>query len=189
MKMTGIEKHFVNSPKHMLQVANRAQQLLNEIEIQTGWNYLDIGCGVGAAAREIAQRRDLDVTGVDADPKQIEEARSGEAFPRLRFQVMDATKLQFGDAEFDIVATRMVMHHISNWERAFAEMVRVLRPGGFLLYTDFMFPQWLSAVGRRIIPFVGLPSKKRLEYLSSTAGLTEIHQSNAGRQYDFIFKK
>jgi ubiquinone/menaquinone biosynthesis C-methylase UbiE len=121
MKMTAIEKHFINSPGHTLQVAHRAQQLLDRIDIQAARRYLDVGCGVGAAASEIAARCGLEVTGIDVDPGQIEAARA--AYPHLRLMVMDATKLQFHDAEFDIVATSMVTHHMPGWERAFSEMI------------------------------------------------------------------
>lgn len=187
MKMTAIEKHFVNSPGHTLQVARRAQQLLDRIDIQAARRYLDVGCGVGAAASEIAARFGLDVTGIDVDPGQIEAARA--AYPHLHFMVMDATKLQFHDAEFDIVATSMVTHHMPGWERAFSEMIRVLRPGGYLIYSDFMLPSWLAAAGRRIIPFVGLPSKKPIESLASGAGLTKVHESRSGLRFDFIWLK
>jgi ubiquinone/menaquinone biosynthesis C-methylase UbiE len=61
---------------------------------------------------------------------------------------MDATRLRFHDAEFHIVASSVATHHIPGWERAFSEMVRVLRPGGFLIYADFMFPSWLNSAGR-----------------------------------------
>jgi ubiquinone/menaquinone biosynthesis C-methylase UbiE len=185
MKMTAIEKHFVNSPGHTLQVAHRAQQLLDRIDIQAARRYLDVGCGVGAAACEIAARFGLDVTGIDVDPEQIEAARA--AYPYLRFMVMDATKLQFHDAQFDIVATSMLTHHLPGWERAFVEMIRVLRPGGYFIYSDFMLPSWLAAAGRRIIPFVGLPSKKLVESLASGAGLTKVHESRAGLRSDFIW--
>jgi hypothetical protein len=50
-----------------------------------------------------------------------------------------------------------------------------------------MFPLWLAAVGRRLIPFVGTPSTKRVESLASKAGLTKIHQSHTGSHFDFIW--
>jgi len=187
MRMTAIEKHFVNSPAHTARVVRRAQELLDRINIRAGWRYLDVGCGVGTAAREIAERRGLDVTGIDVDPAQIEAARAGAALPHLRFMVMDATKLRFNDAEFDIVATSMVTHHLRAWERAFSEMIRVVRPGGCLIYSDFTLPSWLAAVGRRLIPFVGMPSTKRIESLASGAGLAKVHQSRAGLRSDFIW--
>jgi len=187
MRMTAIEKHFVNSPEHTVRVARRAQQLLDRIDIQPAWRYLDVGCGVGTAACEIAKRYGLEVTGIDVDPGQIEAARAHATQPHLRFMVMDATKLQFHEAEFDIVATSLVTHHMSGWERAFSEMIRVLRPGGYLIYSDFMLPSWLGAIGRRLIPFVGFPSTKLIESLASGAGLTTVHQSRACLRFDFIW--
>jgi SAM-dependent methyltransferase len=68
-------------------------------------------------------------------------------------------------------------------------MIRVLRPGGYLIYSDFMLPSWLAAVGRRLIPFVGFPSIKRIESLALEAGLTKVRQSRAGLQFDFVWRK
>ncbi len=188
MKMTAIEKRFVNSPGHTVQVAHCAQLLLDRIGFQDGWRYLDVGCGVGATAREIARTSGLDVTGVDVDPQQIKAAQARGANPQLHFEAMDATKLQFHDAEFDIVASSMATHHMPRWEQAFNEMIRVLRPGGYLIYSDFMFPSWLAAVGR-VIPIAGIPSRQRVERLASIAKLTRVYQSRAGLQQDFIWLK
>jgi len=189
MRMTAIEKHFVNSPEHTLQVVGHAQRLLDRIDVQAASRYLDVGCGVGATARAVAEGRGLDVTGIDVDSGQIDAARSRQAHPHLRFLLMDATNLQFHDAEFDIVATSKVTHHIPAWERAVSELIRVLRPGGYLIYTDFMFPSWLAAVGRRLIPRMGFPSANVIESLASTAGLTKVHQSRAGLRCDFIWRR
>ncbi len=185
MKMTAFEKHFINSANHTLQVARRARQLLDRIDIRAARRYLDVGCGVGAAASEVAARSGMEVTGIDVDPGQIKTARA--AHPHLRFMVMDAAKLQFHDAEFDIVATSMVTHHMTDWERAFSEMIRVLRPGGYLIYSDLMLPSWLAAAGRRIIPFAGFPSTKLIESFASGIGLTKIYQSRRGMRFDFIW--
>jgi ubiquinone/menaquinone biosynthesis C-methylase UbiE len=184
--MTAVEKRFVNSPGHTVQVAQRAQLLLDRVDYQPGWRYLDVGCGVGSSACEIAKRSGMDVTGVDVDPAQIEAAKARGARPQPRFETMDATQLNFRDAEFDIVASSKATHHIPRWEQAISEMIRVLRPGGYLIYTDFMFPSWLVAAGR-FIPFLAIPSKKRVEALATSAGLTKIYQSRSGLQFDFIW--
>jgi ubiquinone/menaquinone biosynthesis C-methylase UbiE len=99
---------------------------------------------------------------------------------------MNATKLLFHDAEFDIVATSMATHHMPDWEGAFHEMIRVLRAGGYLIYSDLMLPSRLAAVGRRLMPFVGFPSTKLVESLASEAGLTKVYQSRGGLRSDFI---
>ncbi|HTR60894.1 MAG TPA: class I SAM-dependent methyltransferase [Candidatus Binataceae bacterium] len=170
-------------------VAGQAQQLLRRTTHHAGWRYLDVGCGVGAAARQIAGATDLDVTGVDVDPKQIEASKAGAAHPNLHFIVMDATKLDFSDGEFDIVAASMATHHIPDWERVLSEMVRVLRNGGYLIYTDFVFPGWLAKSGQFLIPIMGFPSMPALESLAARKGLFKIHESRRLVRTDLIWTK
>jgi ubiquinone/menaquinone biosynthesis C-methylase UbiE len=187
--MTALEKYFVNRPSHTRTVVSRAQQLLGRISHQAGWRYLDVGCGVGAAAREIAAANNLEVTGIDVDPKQIEAARTAAARPNLHFRAMDATRLEFRDGEFDIVAASMVTHHIPDWERALSEMVRVLRTGGYLIYSDFVFRSWLAKVGRRLIRVAGFPSTSALDSLAARVGLVKVHQLQQSGKVEVIWLK
>jgi ubiquinone/menaquinone biosynthesis C-methylase UbiE len=189
MKMTVLEKYFVNRPGHTRTVADRALELLGHIDLEAGWRYLDVGCGVGSSAGVIARETNLVVTGIDVDPKQIAAANDGAAHQNLHFRVMDATALDFRDGEFDIVATSMMTHHIQGWERAFSEMVRVLRTGGYLIYTDLAFPSWLARAGRRLIPFIGLPSTGALRSLAVGAGLTTVYQAQKSGHVDTIWLK
>lgn len=189
MKMTAIEKHFVNEPRHARRVAEHALRLVSRVKPEVGWRYLDVGCGVGAAASEIANATGLEVTGVDVDPTQIAAAQNGPAHRNLRFKVMDATKLEFRDGEFDIVATSMATHHIPNWECALAEMVRVLRAGGYLIYTDHVFPSWLARLGRLFIRSIGFPSARALDSLAASAGLAKIYAAEQSGQVEAIWLK
>jgi ubiquinone/menaquinone biosynthesis C-methylase UbiE len=186
--MTAFEKHFVNRPAHTANVARHAQALLDRVPFQPGWRYLDVGCGVGAADIALAARTDLDVTGIDFDPEQIAAASPPPARPNLHFLVMDATKLDFPDAAFEVVTARYATHHMPGWERAFAEMIRVLRPGGYLIYSDLMFPGWLDGL-RRLLLLEGTPSAQRVKILAAQAGLTPLHQARAGLQHDFIWRR
>jgi SAM-dependent methyltransferase len=72
----------------------------------------DISPGMLAALRANAERLGLDV--------QTEQ--------------VDAERLPFADASFDLVLGHAVLHHIPDLERAFAEFARVLAPGGTLLF-------------------------------------------------------
>jgi ubiquinone/menaquinone biosynthesis C-methylase UbiE len=189
MKMTALEKHFVNRPTHARNVAERAVQLLERINPRPGWRYLDVGCGVGAAASEIAKGGNLDVTGIDVDPKQIVEAQRAVTGDNLHFRVMDATGMDFRDGQFDIVATNMVTHHIPDWERAFSEMVRVLHAGGYLIYRDHVFPSWLARIGRQILRFMGMPSANAIESLAAKAGLTKVYEVRQPRVVTAIWVK
>jgi ubiquinone/menaquinone biosynthesis C-methylase UbiE len=189
MKMTAIEKYFVNSPGHTGSVARHAIRLMDRIEIQPGWRYLDVGCGVGGAPRKIAETYSLDVTGVDIDPEQIEAAGRGGSLPNLRFKVADATQLSFAGGEFDIVAASKVTHHIPEWKHAIGEMARVTRSGGYLVYSDFIVPKWLISVGRRLLPAMGFPSEKAIMAVAALAGLELVHRSRGFAQVEIIWKK
>ena len=187
--MPAIEKHFVNRAGHARLVADHALQLLNRLDYQSGWRYLDVGCGVGSAAREIATTTDLSVIGIDIDPKQIETARNGAAKPNLQYWVMDATRLEFGDGQSDIVASQMTTHHIANWERVVSEMCRVLRAAGYLIYQDFMFPSWLAGIGRRLLRFMGFPSVSALHSPATSAGLAKVYELQQSGKVDLIWVK
>jgi len=163
--------------------------MLNRIEVEAGWRYLDVGCGTGAVARRVAETRALEVTGVDVDPEQIQAARAGIALPNLRYLPMDAMRLEFADGEFDIVATNKTTHHIPDWERAFREMTRVLRPGGYLIYNDFIVPGWLAALGRRLLPSAGFPTRSAISTLAEQAGLRRVYCSGGPVQMDVIWRK
>ena len=188
MRMSALEKHFVNSPSHTQRVADHAYQLLSHIDCKSGWQYLDVGCGVGTAAQEIAATSGLAVTGIDVDPKQIEVAKSGVACPNLQYKVMDATKLEFANETFEVVASRMATHHIPDWERAFSEMVRVLRPGGYLIYSDFVFPSWLARIVR-LIRLVGFPTTNALHLMTERAGLVRVYETHGFGKADVIWRK
>ena len=59
--------------------------MLKLIDVKAGQKYLDVGCGNGAAAIHLAQKYQLDVTGIDVDPDQIRlaEAHSQRDDPQL----------------------------------------------------------------------------------------------------------
>jgi ubiquinone/menaquinone biosynthesis C-methylase UbiE len=187
--MTSLEKRFVNAPGHARNVADHALRLLSRVDYKSGWRYLDVGCGVGSAAREIAAASELAVTAIDVDPRQIEIARAGAARPNLQFAIMDTTKLEYPDGQFDVVSSHMATHHIPDWDRAFLEMVRVLRTGGYLIYRDFMFPAWLEKIGRRLIRQMGFPSADALRRMAARAGLSNVYESHGSGKVDLIWIK
>lgn len=188
MRMSALEKHFVNSPSHTERVADHACQLLSHVGCESGWQYLDVGCGVGTGARKVAATSGLSVIGIDIDPKQIEVAKSGAGRPNLQYTVMDATKLEFADGTFDVVASRMATHHIPNWGRALSEMLRVLRPGGYLIYSDFVFPSWLAQIVR-FIRSAEFPTANALHLLTEKAGLILVYESHGFSKVDAIWRK
>lgn len=72
---------------------------------------LDIGCGMGAVAFDIAQRTGAQVHGVDLNAESIAEAQRRYQLPNLRFTVQDALQLKL-DAPYDTIVLSNVLEHI-----------------------------------------------------------------------------
>ena len=100
---------------------------------------LEIGAGSGAmAAQLLARYPGLTLTVTDYDARMV--TRAGKivaAFPgRAAVQQVDAARLPFADDRFDVVLSFAMLHHVGDWQRAVAEAVRVLRPGGYFVGYD-----------------------------------------------------
>ena len=87
---------------------------------------LDVGCGRGFLTRRVRELAPVTI-GIDVNREAISNAVVGG------LRVMDATQLAFPDASFDKVYSFHVIEHIQNIGRAFAEIDRVLKPGGRVL--------------------------------------------------------
>jgi SAM-dependent methyltransferase len=93
--------------------------------------WLDIGCGTGAFSELIAQHcAPKSLSGIDPSPQQI--AFASARLPKADMRVADSMALPFGDAEFDVVASALVLHFIPDRGKALAEMKRVARPGAII---------------------------------------------------------
>ena len=90
---------------------------------------LEVGCGWGELAEWIARDAAASVVAVDLSPRMVELA--GERGVDAR--VADVQQLPFADGEFDCVVAAWMLYHVPDLDRAFSEVVRVLRPGGRLV--------------------------------------------------------
>jgi len=101
---------------------------------------LDIGCGMGADAFDLADRVGPHglVTGVDFSEILIAEAiRRCSPNISATFEVGDAQALRFPQHTFDAVRTERMLMHVPDAQMALSEMARVLRPGGRMAVQDF----------------------------------------------------
>lgn len=137
-----------------------------------GDRVLDVGCGGGYLARTLAATVGPDgrITGIDPSAAAVSYARH-RAPANCSFAVGVAQGLELPDRSFDVVTSTLAAHHIPDEERAaaFAEMFRVLRPGGALLAADF------RPGGRRHTPHAFASAKRHgsavpLEELATAAG-------------------
>lgn len=190
-KMGQFEKTFVNSDRHSRRVSLYAEKLVAPANPQPGQRYLDAGCGNGAAPISLARRFRLEVTGVDVDPEQIALARASSlGTANVRFMTLDSRSLPFIDGEFDIVFTNKTIHHIAGWQKALAEMIRVLKPGGYLIYADFILPSIAARLGEALFGGrAGFPTREVLDDLFARSGLQAVHRLVLPMHFECVFLK
>jgi SAM-dependent methyltransferase len=116
--------------------------LLERAQIRDSDQVLDVGCGVGTTAIEIARRHGADVTAADISPLMLERARANVRATGTEQQVSihdaDILCLPYPDASFDVVIAEAVTMFVDR-EQAAAELVRVSKPGGRVLATEFFW--------------------------------------------------
>jgi SAM-dependent methyltransferase len=114
--------------------------LVAGLSLPEGATAIDVGCGEGRHAIELARRFGYAVTGVDPVVRHVEAARaasrpdgaaSGPDGPA--FELGSAERLPVADGSADLVWCRDVLVHVADLRGAFAEFRRVLKPGGRVL--------------------------------------------------------
>jgi ubiquinone/menaquinone biosynthesis C-methylase UbiE len=101
---------------------------------------LDVGCGVGGPARYAVEATGCAVVGIDLTEDYValanELTRRCGMSEKARFEVADATALPFGDGGFDVVWLQYVAMNVRDRERLYAELFRMLSPGGRLIAAE-----------------------------------------------------
>jgi ubiquinone/menaquinone biosynthesis C-methylase UbiE len=152
MEMTRLEKRFVNRRKKAERNVARVRRRLRELPLNAIRDVLELGCGTGAVAADLAATYEMNVYGTDYDSQQVEIARNTQPeSEHLHYRVEDATRLSFQNASFDLVISQNVFHHLADWKAAVQEVARVLRPAGYLMWLDLAFPKF---IGRFFQPLI-----------------------------------
>lgn len=96
---------------------------------------LDVGCGQGNTTRCLAEvLAPARCVGLEYDASLVDYARTRPDNPSsVSFQQGDATAMPFADASFDIAFCRYLLIHMTDPVRVVREMLRVVRPGGFVV--------------------------------------------------------
>jgi MPBQ/MSBQ methyltransferase len=115
------------------------EHLLAALDVSADTRVLDVGSGVGGAARVAAARHDVHVTGIDLSPDFVELARRLTErvglSDRVTFDIGSATDMPYDDGTFDRAMLNHVGMNIEAKDRVFAEVRRVLTPDGrFAVY-------------------------------------------------------
>ena len=107
-------------------------------KLPKGSRILDVGCGIGGSSRILAKYYGFNVTGITISPAQVKRAK--ELTPpglNCNFQVMDALNLKFENGSFDAVWSVEAGAHMNDKTKFADEMLRTLRPGGYLALADW----------------------------------------------------
>lgn len=118
-----------------------ARETADALETIAAPNVLEIGPGPGELAARLARLvPDLRYTGLDVDPAMVvlagARAEHLGVADRVRFVVGDVAAMPFEDGSFDLVVSSFSAHHWPDAKAAFAEIRRVLRPGGRAIVYD-----------------------------------------------------
>jgi ubiquinone/menaquinone biosynthesis C-methylase UbiE len=139
---------------------------------------LDVACGPGLLACAFAQVAKR-VTGIDMTPAMLDQARKTQqeqGIKNVSWQQGDVYSLPFPEAQFSIVSSRFVFHHLQDPLAALKEMKRVCKPGGKVVVAD-MAPQPEKAAALNAAELLRDPShvrampEKELGALFAEAGL------------------
>jgi arsenite methyltransferase len=124
--------------------------------LEPGERVLDLGSGAGTDSLVAAQMvgREGSVTGADMTPEMLAKARAAAeelGAVNAEFVEAQAESLPFSDASFDVVISNGVIDLIPDKDAVFAELDRVLEPGGRIQLADVTIQNPVSEEGRRNI--------------------------------------
>lgn len=188
---TGAHKRFKWLDKHNRKAALIATALLERVAVRAGQTYLDVGCGSGGATRYVAEQLHLIATGVDIGSEEINEAQDnsgGES--NVKFQIANAEHLPFENSSFDFIFCCKALHHIPAWQVAIQEMIRVLKPQGYLLVSDLLLPYCWTFIKDRMKGSLGpFPNKSYIQAAAIQAGLQQKFLKKRIGDYDIMWQK
>ncbi len=182
------------------------QKMVKDLKVKKGSKVLDVGCGRGRVAANMATTTGAKVTGINIDPVQIESALKYSEHNNLTKQCTFVRgnfndPLPFADNTFDALYQIQVLTYAKDKEKLFAEMFRVMKPGARLSFLDWVKldkynpknPQHLSLMNR-VKPLIGAvdtPSAGELKTALEKVGFKVLVSKDAslgGHQADLIEK-
>lgn len=129
--------------------------VIKEIQIKKGINILDLGCGTGSGAIDIASQLEGTgkVIGLDLSEKMIEQAKqklAGFPYDNVEFTVGSGSSLGH-ESYFDYVLSTNAFHHFSNKEEIFSRVRKSLKPNGVFIIQDICDDYFLM----KVVDFIG----------------------------------
>jgi len=144
-----MESAIVNSKAYFAEVAEEWDEIrsgffteamrdaaIGKAELPAAAVVADVGTGTGFVLHGLLDHA-ADLTGFDESQEMLAVARSNfAAYPQVQFRLAEGQHLPAEDNSYDAVFANMYLHHAPDPALAFAEMARILKPGGKLVITD-----------------------------------------------------
>lgn len=152
------------------------KKLIHDAGINSEMDVLDIGCGIGGPARNIARLSGCKITGITISKEQVKIAEKITKQQNLQnncsFKLMDAMKMSFDDNSFDAVYSIECICHIPDKKKLYKEVHRILKPGGIFAGWDWIKTTDLSEKIEKkhiekICIYFALPSMNSLNNINS----------------------
>lgn len=158
-------------PDAPLDAATRALtgQMLDRAVIKSSDRVLDIGCGTGRQACDLAQEYGASVLGITTSDSGVKAARAladERNLPHARFENRDGTNTQLPDGSFDVAWVLESSHLMRDRRALLSECARVLAPGGRIVLCDL--------IRRREIPFLEVRDR-RDDFATLRAAFGDAH--------------
>ena len=134
------------------------QKLIALAGVQPGWRAIDLACGTGDIAFEVA-RRGSTVIGLDITMRMLEIARRKAAPGRVSWLAGDMMALPVAAGSCDLVTTGYGLRNVPDLQLTLREIHRILKPGGLACSLDFDRPEaaWLRGVYLTFLTVFGGP--------------------------------
>ena len=132
-------------------------------QLAAGADLLEYGCAYGSNALRLAPGAKT-ATGIDISDVAIERGRQRarqQGQDNVRLEAMDAQAMTFADDSFDLVFGSGILHHL-DIDRAYAEIARVLRPGGRAVFVEPLGHNPAIELYRRFTPSARTPDEHPL---------------------------
>lgn len=162
---------------------------------------LDLGCGYGSTARYLASQYGCHITATNISQKELDLAAQRTAESGLEdlltFEYGDFHNLKYADGSFDIVWSQEAFLHGADKVQVLLECLRVLAPGGTLVFTDILVRSGTPQADRdRIYDRVKSPDmwdlpdyRRALDGLGFDVTREEDWSQHVARSYDWVRKE
>ena len=152
----GYPEELANVPEAAVQSFAGVANPFSLGRLQPGERVLDLGSGAGTDSLVAAQMVGPSghVTGIDMTPEMLDKARRGAEAMRaanVEFVEGEVESLPFPDQSFDVVISNGVIDLVPDKDAVFAELFRVLTPGGRIQIADVTIQNPVSEEGKRNI--------------------------------------